>query len=133
MKEMISTPIGEIELEVVNGVLMGVEFESRARSSLEKTKMGKSVEDANVMKKLKQEMKEYFEKKRKSFSIEYGLAGTTFQKKVWQVISNIPYGQTMTYKEIAQELGNEKAYRAVANSSGANPTPLFIPCYRLEW
>ena len=58
------------------------------------------------------------------------LEGTTFQKKVWQELLKIPIGETRSYKEIANAIGNPKAARAVANACGKNPYPIKIPCHR---
>ena len=58
------------------------------------------------------------------------LEGTTFQKKVWQELLKIPIGETRSYKEIANAIGNSKAARAVANACGKNPYPIKIPCHR---
>lgn len=58
------------------------------------------------------------------------LEGTTFQKKVWQELLKIPIGETRSYKEIANAIGNPKAARAVANACGKNPCPIKIPCHR---
>lgn len=57
--------------------------------------------------------------------------GTDFQKKVWKVISNIPIGKVLTYKQIAEKIGAPKAYRAVGSACGANPLPIVIPCHRV--
>ena len=59
------------------------------------------------------------------------LNGTPFQKKVWQAISKIPKGKTLTYKELATKIGQPKAIRAVANAVGANPLVVQIPCHRV--
>jgi AraC family transcriptional regulator, regulatory protein of adaptative response / methylated-DNA-[protein]-cysteine methyltransferase len=59
------------------------------------------------------------------------IRGTAFQKQVWQVLQKIPYGETRTYQEIAREIGQPKAIRAVANACGANPTALIVPCHRV--
>ena len=59
------------------------------------------------------------------------LIGTEFEKKVWNQISKITYGQTMSYKEIAEAIGHPRAYRAVANACGKNPYPEHIPCHRV--
>ena len=59
------------------------------------------------------------------------LNGTPFQKKVWQAISKIPRGHTLTYKELAIKIGQPKAIRAVANAVGANPLVVQIPCHRV--
>lgn len=57
--------------------------------------------------------------------------GTDFQKRVWLEISKIPRGTTISYKQLAKRIGNEKAVRAVANACGANPLPIIIPCHRV--
>lgn len=59
------------------------------------------------------------------------LPGTEFQRQVWSAIAQIPWGRTITYKELAESVGKPKAFRAVANACGANPLPLFIPCHRV--
>lgn len=79
------------------------------------------------------QINEYLDGKRKEFSI-YDLCkaeGTNFQQKVWQELLNIPYGQTKTYKDIAKNIGNEKAVRAVATSIGKNPLMIITPCHRV--
>lgn len=78
-----------------------------------------------------QELNEYFNGNRKSFDIPYELIGTEFQKKVWTELTKIPYGETRTYKQIAQAIGNEKACRAVGLANNKNPIPIIIPCHRV--
>ena len=76
---------------------------------------------------------EYLDGKRKEFSI-YNLCkanGTEFQQKVWRELLNITYGQTKTYKDIAKNIGNEKAVRAVATAIGKNPLMIITPCHRV--
>lgn len=77
------------------------------------------------------ELTEYFAGKRKSFDIPYKLDGTNFQKKVWNELTKIPYGETRTYKQIAQAIGNEKACRAVGMANNKNPLPIIVPCHRV--
>ncbi|MCH4890030.1 methylated-DNA--[protein]-cysteine S-methyltransferase [Acidaminobacter sp. JC074] len=77
------------------------------------------------------QLKAYFEGKRKTFDLKLNPDGTDFQKKVWQALGNIDYGQTVSYKDIAIEIGNEKASRAVGMANGKNPLPIVIPCHRV--
>lgn len=77
------------------------------------------------------ELKEYFAGKRKNFTIPCVMQGTDFQKKVWRVLSEIPYGEVRTYKEIAVQTGNPKACRAVGMANHNNPIPIIIPCHRV--
>ncbi len=81
--------------------------------------------------KVYQQLEEYFKGQRKSFDFPYILKGTPFQKKVWKVLESIPYGQTRTYKEIAQKIGNEKAARAVGMANNKNPMTIVVPCHRV--
>ncbi|WP_281746608.1 methylated-DNA--[protein]-cysteine S-methyltransferase [Helicobacter suis] len=72
----------------------------------------------------------YFEGSLRRFNISLVLQGTSFEKQVWQALKQIPYGQTMSYQEIAKILGKPKACRAVGQANHKNPCPLFIPCHR---
>lgn len=77
------------------------------------------------------QLNEYFSQKRKAFSLPLDLYGTEFQLKVWNELKKIPYGITVSYKNIAEKIGNIKAVRAVGNANGANPVPIIIPCHRV--
>lgn len=77
------------------------------------------------------QLTEYFEGKRKQFDLPLMPEGTEFQKKVWDRLMNIPYGKTRTYGEIAVEIGNSKASRAVGNANNKNPIAIIIPCHRV--
>lgn len=74
---------------------------------------------------------EYLNKKRTYFDFPYKLNGTEFQKKVWEQLLAIPYGETRTYKDIATAIGNPKASRAVGMANNKNPITIFIPCHRV--
>jgi AraC family transcriptional regulator, regulatory protein of adaptative response / methylated-DNA-[protein]-cysteine methyltransferase len=77
------------------------------------------------------ELEEYFEGNRKEFTIPLVLAGSEFQKTVWQELINIPYGTTRTYLEQASSLGNPRSIRAVAHANGMNRISIIIPCHRV--
>ncbi|MDE7409813.1 MAG: methylated-DNA--[protein]-cysteine S-methyltransferase [Muribaculaceae bacterium] len=77
------------------------------------------------------QISEYLAGKRKEFIIPLSLQGTEFRKRVWSELRLIPYGETITYKELAERIGSPGAYRAVANACGANPFPIIIPCHRV--
>ncbi len=74
---------------------------------------------------------EYFKGKRKVFTLKLHLETTEFRQKVWKALSFIPFGQTKSYQEIACEIGNPKAIRAVGQANKHNPLPLVIPCHRV--
>lgn len=77
------------------------------------------------------QLDEYFDGKRQNFDIPLLFVGTDFQKKVWDTLLTIPFGKTVSYREIATRIGNPKAVRAVANANGANSISIFAPCHRV--
>lgn len=77
------------------------------------------------------ELMEYFEGKRITFSLALDPIGTEFQKTVWNALSTIPYGETRSYRDIATQIGNVKAVRAVGAANGKNPISIVVPCHRV--
>ncbi len=95
-------------------------------------------EEGEISKKIPLELKEavnqlreYFEGKRKEFNFELNPKGTDFQQKVWKALLKIPYGKTTSYLELSKTLGDVKAIRAVASANGKNPLWIVIPCHRV--
>ncbi|MEG1870051.1 MAG: methylated-DNA--[protein]-cysteine S-methyltransferase [Oscillospiraceae bacterium] len=74
---------------------------------------------------------EYFAGKRKIFDVKFDFKGTSFQQKVWKQLTEIPYGSTVTYKDIAEKIGSPKAYRAVGMACNKNPMVIIVPCHRV--
>ena len=79
----------------------------------------------------KKQLEEYFEGTRSKFDLKYKLEGTKFQCNVWKELAKIPYGSLATYKEIAENIGNQKGVRAIANAIGRNNLAIIIPCHRV--
>ena len=77
------------------------------------------------------QLDEYFRGKRQKFSIPLLLGGTDFQKAVWRQLQKIPFGQTVSYGEVARAIGNPRAFRAVGNANNKNAIPIIIPCHRV--
>ena len=90
-----------------------------------------SMETSAALERTKKELDEYFAGKRRQFDIPLHPVGTEFQKQVWQALLEIPYGETRTYKAIAQRVDNPKGVRAVASAIGANGISIIIPCHRV--
>lgn len=80
---------------------------------------------------LQTQLDEYFAGKRRQFDVALDMSGTAFQQNIWQILQNIPYGQTTSYKHQAQIYGNPAAVRAVANANGQNRIAILIPCHRV--
>ncbi len=80
---------------------------------------------------IRQELSDYFSGQLKKFKTPIHMGGSDFQKKAWQALLKIPYGETRSYLEQARSVGNDKAFRAVANANGANQLAIIIPCHRI--
>lgn len=77
------------------------------------------------------QLDEYLKHQRNIFELPYQLTGTVFQKAIWSALSEVPFGTTLTYGELANRAGYPKAYRAVGTACKSNPLPLIIPCHRI--
>lgn len=87
--------------------------------------------DSCVLRQTRSQIQEYCSGLRREFSIKYIAYGTRFQGEVWATISTIPYGETISYIDVARKIGRESSVRAVANAIANNPLPLIIPCHRV--
>lgn len=77
------------------------------------------------------QIEEYLAGRRKTFDFPYSQDGTCFRKEVWEGISSIPYGETVTYGELSESIGHPRAFRAVGTSCGLNRLPIIVPCHRV--
>lgn len=89
------------------------------------------LKETSIIKKASKQIEEYLDGKRKVFDFPFKIKGTSFQKSVWKASIDIPYGETKTYKEIAEIIGREKAFRAVGMANYKNPIFFLIPCHRI--
>ena len=87
--------------------------------------------DDPYMYNIYKQLKEYFDGERKEFDVPLDLKGTEFQKRVWCELMEIPYGTTISYKELAIRVGGENKTRAVGQANSLNPVPIIIPCHRV--
>ncbi|MCA0901894.1 methylated-DNA--[protein]-cysteine S-methyltransferase [Microbulbifer agarilyticus] len=78
-----------------------------------------------------EQLEAYFARELQAFDLPLGAAGTPFQHSVWQALCAIPFGETCSYRELAEAIGNPKAVRAVARANGANPLSIVVPCHRV--
>ena len=117
------TPIGPLTLVEQDGCLREMRFGRKIGAE--------TVEKTAVLAQAQQELEEYFRGERTAFTVRLAPEGTPFQQKCWQALLNIPYGQTRSYLQQAQAVGNAKACRAVGMANHRNPLPVFIPCHRV--
>lgn len=115
-------PFGFLKIEYEGDVLISL------KKINETSDWGKNTEFTDLVYK---EIMEYLNGNRKSFDIKYEINGTEFQKKVWKELTNIPYAETRSYKEIAVAVGNPKASRAVGMANNKNPIAIIVPCHRV--
>jgi len=99
--------------------------------SIEREEFETSDEPNDISQKACKQIKEYFEGKRKKFDLKMYFEGTEFQKKVWNELCNIPFGETISYKELAIRIDNPKACRAVGGANNKNPIGIVVPCHRV--
>lgn len=124
------SPVGQLQLLAHETALVAVLWEGEQPNWI---KLASLVEDPQhpVLIKTAKQLREYFAGQRDVFELPLDFAGTDFQKRVWQALLGIPYGQTRSYKEIAEQLGNVKAVRAVGAANGKNPISIIAPCHRV--
>lgn len=122
-KAIISSPLGMIEITGSHEVIFSVLFLD--------SKKAKPAKVPASLQKCVTQLEEYFSGKRKTFDVPLQPNGTSFQRHVWDELLNIPYGKTISYLKLAQQLGDEKSIRAVASANGKNPIAVIIPCHRV--
>lgn len=131
------TIIGELIVGSFDDKLCMLDYRyRRMRTTVDKRlKKGLDAEyvekDDEVLKQTRIQMDEYFSGSRKEFDIPLLMVGTDFQQSVWQTLTQVPYGTTLSYLQLAKKIKNEKAVRAVASANGANAISLIIPCHRI--
>lgn len=121
--------VGPLYLVASKDGLDGMHF-NKQRVKLVK-KLGASKPEEKILKNAVGQVEEYFAGRRKQFDIAFNLAGTSFQKQVWRELFKIPFGKTVSYKDIAKRIKNPKAVRAVGSANGKNPVCIIIPCHRV--
>ena len=126
---ILKTDLGSFGILVNESDLLKVILPNKINSiSIEITNPGSH---KPIMHNVIEQLNQYFMGIRKQFDISLKLKMPPFYKKVLKEVSEIPYGQTFSYKNIARKLNNPRAYRAVANANAANPIPIIIPCHRV--
>lgn len=118
-----NTPVGKLCIGERNGAITRVTWQQLPKEWV--------LEETELIRKCKQELDEFFEGKRRTFNLPLAPEGTAFQKKVWDALREIPYGQTRTYKDIAIAVDSPKGFRAVGMANNKNPIAIIVPCHRV--
>jgi methylated-DNA-[protein]-cysteine S-methyltransferase len=118
------TPLGKIAIAENEGAITNLYFEKEIPE-------GAPFHETKLLKKAGEQLHNYFLGELKEFDIPLAPTGTDFMKNVWESLCHIPYGETRSYQQIAESIGNKKASRAVGLANNRNPIPIFIPCHRV--
>ena len=130
LSKTMDSPVGRIKLVASDKGLAAILWEN---DEPHRVQFDHLTEDENhpALLEAEQELQEYFNGHRRSFSLKLDFSGTEFQKKVWAALLTIPWGETRTYGQIAMQIGNPKAARAVGAANGKNPISIIAPCHRV--
>lgn len=116
------TELGSVTFVEEDGALLAISTHRSFEGVIQETKL---------IKEAYRQFSEYLEGERKEFNLPFKMQGTEFQKRVWKALCDIPYGETRSYKQIAQAIGNPKAVRAVGMANNKNPLLVIVPCHRV--
>ncbi|MCW1824240.1 cysteine methyltransferase [Mycolicibacterium conceptionense] len=121
------SPVGLLTLAGRDGKLMHLRMVDQ---TYEPSREGWEADDTAFGEAVEQ-LSEYFVGERTEFDLELDMVGTQFQRRVWQALQSIPYGETCSYGEIARQIGSPSAFRAVGLANGHNPIGIIVPCHRV--
>lgn len=124
------SPVGALKLVAHDQALVAVMWDNEDHKRVRLAELIESPQHP-MLHKVKQQLEQYFAGQRQQFDLPLDFQGTDFQQQVWQALLTIPYGETRSYKDIAIQLGNEKAVRAVGAANGKNPISIIAPCHRV--
>ena len=128
--KIMKSPVGKLKLVASDKGLVAILWEN---DKPHRVRLSPASEDKNhpVLLEAERQLNGYFAGKRNPFSLKLDFQGTEFQKKVWQALLTIPFGETRSYGQIARQIGNPEAVRAVGAANGKNPISIIVPCHRV--
>lgn len=125
--DYLETPLGELELTSSSDYLLSALFVKTEKNVLDK----QPVLYSPINEEAKKQLTAYFKKDITQFNLPLHPAGTDFQKSVWNELTKIPFGTTISYLSLAKKLGDPNSIRAAASANGKNPITIIIPCHRV--
>ncbi|MBB5153722.1 methylated-DNA--[protein]-cysteine S-methyltransferase [Saccharopolyspora phatthalungensis] len=125
---VVDSPFGPLTLVAADGVLVGL-YMDRQRHRPSEEVFGEP--DAKPFGPVIEQLAEYFAGQRSEFDLQMAFFGTPFQRTVWEALREIPYGETVSYGEVAERIGRPTASRAVGLANGKNPISIIVPCHRV--
>jgi methylated-DNA-[protein]-cysteine S-methyltransferase len=127
---IIDTPVGPLLARARDGQLIQLSFYDRTASADCSVDDG-DIGDAHVLEAVEIQIREYFARRRTRFELPLNLKGPAFHRRVWAALCEIPYGQTVSYGQLAARIGTPGSARAVGTANGANPIAIVVPCHRV--
>ncbi|MFN4317555.1 methylated-DNA--[protein]-cysteine S-methyltransferase [Acinetobacter parvus] len=124
------SPVGALKLVAHDQALVAVMWDNEDHKRVRLAELIENIQHPMLL-KVKQQLEQYFAGQRQQFNLPLDFQGTDFQQRVWRALLTIPYGETRSYKDIALQIGNEKAVRAVGAANGRNPISIIAPCHRV--
>lgn len=124
----VDSPVGPLTLTAVEGRLTGLHMAGQAHSPVERSGWR---EDPAAFREAAAQLQAYFAGELTDFDLPLDMRGTEFQRRVWDGLRQIPYGETWSYAQLADKVGNRKACRAVGLANGRNPVGIIVPCHRV--
>jgi methylated-DNA-[protein]-cysteine S-methyltransferase len=124
------SPLGPLTLVALDGALAGLYMDGRAPDAVDAAGAAAGA-DAAVLAETSRQLAEYFDGERQSFDVPLALDGTVFQHRVWDALRGIGYGETVSYGQLADQIGRPTAARAVGLANGRNPVSIIVPCHRV--
>ena len=124
------SPVGILKLVATKNALVAVLWENENPKRVRLAELIEQV-DHPILLAAQKQLSEYFAGTRQRFDLPLDFEGTEFQKSVWQALLDIPFGETRSYRDIAEQVGNIKAVRAVGAANGKNPISIIAPCHRV--
>jgi methylated-DNA-[protein]-cysteine S-methyltransferase len=130
LSKTIDSPVGRLKLVATDDGLAAILWENDSPRRVPLDIAGEAA-DHPVLIETERQLEEYFGGKRKTFALTLDVAGTDFQRDVWNALLTIPFGETRSYGQIARQIGRPRAVRAVGAASGKNPVSIVAPCHRV--
>ena len=127
---LMPSPVGQLTLVARADKLSAILWECERANRVRLGEL-RPANDSPVLSETARQLQEYFAGTRSQFELELDFTGTPFQKRVWQALLTIPFGETRSYSQIARQIGNPNAVRAVGAANGRNPISIVAPCHRV--
>lgn len=120
LRQVMASPVGPLTIEGDKTAITALHFGDLGAAGT-----------APLLQEAQKQLEEYFHQQRRTFTLPLRFQGTPFQQRVWGALAEIPWGRTISYRQLAELAGSPKGFRAAGNANGKNPLPILLPCHRV--